>query len=171
MIRKTGIWVLALVLAACGTTSKENTSDGSLVFEKRSEGSYIPEEVTNNLFAKRRSKLSNLYSDGPSWFSFRIEEPFQELSIKLNGKQSSYKLDWSTQAEEESKEVLPLQNVNQGDFIVDIVLNPGEVTVYFNEGLESFSFKTEAQTIDAKVEVYLDGELRDLPGILYDIGV
>ena len=171
MIRKIGIWVLFGVLTACGTTSNESSSESSLKFEKRSEGSYIPDDVKANLFSKRRSKLSNLYSDGPSWFSFRIEEPFNKPTIKLAGQQSSYRMDWSTQAGEESEDALPLQNVNQGDFMVDVLLSPGEVTVFFNEGLESFTFKTESQAIDAKVEVYLNGELRDLPGVLYDIGV
>lgn len=173
MIKKIGIWLLIGALVACGTVSNEseNSGESSLSFEKRSEGSYIPDAVINNLAGKRRSKLSSLYSDGASWFSFRIKEPFKNLRIGLKGQQSSYVMDWSTQVDEQSEDVLPLRNVNQGDFMVDVVLNPGEVTVFFNEGLESFSFKTETQTIDAKVEVYLDGELRDLPGVLYDIGV
>lgn len=174
MIKKLCISLLTALLLGCSSSGNESSSEegnSSLVLEKSEEGAYISEEVMNNLAGKRRSKLSNLYSDGPSWFSFRIEKPFEELKISLSGKKLSYQMTWDTQADKASEVPIPLSNINQGDFIVDMVLTPGQIQVFFNEGVESFLFKTDSQAIDAKVEVYLDGELQDLPGVLYDIGV
>lgn len=174
MIRNLSIWILVGIFMSCGSSDQERSGSGktnSITFEKRSEGIYISDDVMANLAAERRSKLSKLYSDGSSWFSFRIEEPFDELEIVLIGKQSSYSMSWNAQSEENNKKVLPFKKVNLGDFNIDILLTPGQVEVFFNEGLESFLFSTESQKIEARVEVYLDGELRDIPGALYDIGV
>ncbi|WP_420575199.1 hypothetical protein [Ekhidna sp.] len=175
MVKKLCICVLTGFLMGCGSSGNESTGSSEMnsspVLQEKTEGSYIPEEVMSNLAGKRRSKLSNLYSDGPSWFSFRIEEPFRELNINLVGKKLSYKMAWDTEADSDSDNPLPLSNMNQGDFMVDVVLTPGQVQVFFNEGMESFLFNVDSEKIDARVEVYLDGEYRDLPGVLYDIGV
>lgn len=174
-MKKLGICVLAGLLLGCGSSGNESagsaTENSSPILKEKTEGNYIPAEVMSNLAGKRRSKLSNLYSDGPSWFSFRIEEPFRELNINLLGKKLSYKMAWDTEADSDSDNPLPLSKMNQGDFMVDIVLTPGQVQVFFNEGMESFLFNVDSEKIDARVEVYLDGEYRDLPGVLYDIGV
>ncbi|WP_370086242.1 hypothetical protein [Ekhidna sp.] len=176
MVRNLSIWLLTAALLGC--TSSENESSGteevsnSITFETKVDDTYIPEDVISSIISKRRSKLSNLYSDGASMFNFKIEKEFTELKIILVGKQSSYTMRWSAQSTEGNKNVLPFSNVNQGDFVVDVLLaSPGQIQVFFNEGLESFVFKTENRPIDARVEVYLDGELNDIPGVLYDIGV
>lgn len=176
MVRNLSIWLVAVVLFSCSSSENESagTEDGSnsITFETKLNDTYIPEDVIANLAGKRRSKLSNLYSDGASIFNFTIEKEFTELKIMLIGKQSSYAMKWSAQSSEENKNVLFFNNINQGDFVVDVLLaSPGQVQVFFNEGLESFVFKTENSPIDARVEVYLDGVLHDIPGVLYDIGV
>lgn len=176
MLRNLCIWLVTAALLGCSSSGNESagTEDvsNSITFETKVVDTYIPDDVIANLTGKRRSKLSNLYSDGSSMFNFRIEKEFTELKIKLIGKQSSYTMNWSAQSSEGDKKVLLFNNVNQGDFVVDVLLaSPGQIQVFFNEGLESFVFKTENSPIDARVEVYLDGVLHDIPGVLYDIGV
>ena len=54
---------------------------------------------------------------------------------------------------------------------MDILITRKEINVFFDEGVESFAFKHEPQSLNNKLKVELDDQPRDLPGILYDIGI
>ena len=165
---------LSIMVIGCSSTASEEKSSGQTTkpeLQVRANDSYIPAEITERITSKRRARLKRLYADGPAWFQFKIEKPFQELQINLKGMQYTYSMAWSTEVDAKSEDPLPLQNVNQGDFNVDIVITKGKIEVYFNEGVETFSFNAGDQVIDARVELVLDKVIENVPGVLYDIGI
>lgn len=158
------------ILSACTSSDKEssNTSDNSsFTFDKKDVGVFIPEEVKSNLAGKRRGKLSKLYSDGSSWFSFQVAQPFQELKITF----SNQEFLWNTN-DSSSTESKFLENINLGDTLsVDMVINNSKIQFFFNEGDQSFTYDINSMESTNRVDVALDGQNVDLPGTLYDIGI
>ncbi|MEQ9008044.1 MAG: hypothetical protein RLP12_09185, partial [Ekhidna sp.] len=73
-----------IIALGCTSSEKENSgASGVVEFIKKESGTYIPENVRSNVASKRRSKLSNLTSDGESWFSLRIADPFSKVKITI----------------------------------------------------------------------------------------
>ncbi|MEQ9468341.1 MAG: hypothetical protein RLN88_13085 [Ekhidna sp.] len=175
MIKKTALWILVGFLSACTSSDKESSgSDESstFTFEKKVTGVFIPDDIQSNLAGKRRGKLSKLYADGPSWFSFQVPYPFEKLQITFAGQEFSWTVNESKEPGQ-SQSGLQLQNltVSDGNILIDIIVLQDNIQFFFSKGAESFIFKTDAQLPNSRIEVSLDGEPHDLPGILYDIGV
>ena len=170
------ILLISLTFVACTSTSeKSSESDtAALTLTESSSGSYISQETQDNVSSKRRGKLSSLQSDGEAWYSFQITESFEELKLELFNYSGTSALIWNTNANSNASEnSFQLDNVSMdtANFLVDVVIKKSSIQVFFNEGIESYTFNKADQSMDYKIQVSLNGESRDLPGILYDIGI
>jgi hypothetical protein len=180
MIRRCLIWMVPLIFFGCTTTDKEssgsNEFDGSVEFVKKESAVFISDELHSNVSSKRRSRLSNLTSDGEAWFSLRIADSFTKIKITIANDMKPAELMWVVNGDQEdltknNQFALSSVDVNKGELIVDILITRKEIKVFFDEGLESYTFKHQLPSLNNRIKVSLDDENRDLPGILYDIGI
>ncbi|WP_425391179.1 hypothetical protein [Ekhidna sp.] len=169
MIKKLSIVIMAALILGCTSSSNEssNQDSGLIPLEKVEGSAYISDEIHSNITSKRRGKMNKLQADGPAWFSFRLEKSFQELQIIISNNTGSTDFIWPVE------DILGSNEGNQDDSAdvnVDVLITAEKVEIFFNENIR-FSFPDDLTATNNSIEVYLDGELQNLPGILYDIGL
>ena len=134
------------------------------------------------IVGKRRTKLSRLITDGPSWFNLTIDQPFQELEIVISDNTSDLRILWDTNANKISMsgsslmsqnltEQILTNSISKENLSVDILIDHASVDLFFNNGEYAAGILTLPDTFFSKIEVFLDGEKYDPRGILYDIGI
>lgn len=134
------------------------------------------------IVGKRRTKLSRLITDGPSWFNLSIDQSFQKLEIVISDNSSDLKILWDTNTSKISMSGSALMSQNLAEqtmtgsisnenLSVDIIIDHASVDLFFNNGEYSAGILTLPDTFFSKIEVFLDGEKYDARGILYDIGI
>ncbi len=135
----------------------------------------------DEIVGKRRTKLARLLTDGPSWFSFTIDQEFEKLEILISDASSEVKITWN---ESDNKIVLSGSalasateeqrletDIKTSNLKVDILIDHASVDLFFNDGKYANSILTLPDTFFSKIEVYLDGTKYDARGVLYDIGL
>ncbi len=169
MIRKDLVIIAAALLLGCTSSTKESTDTVDTPLEK-SVGSYIPEDILSTVTSKRRGKLKRLEADGAAWFSFNLTDNFKELKIIITNKEGSTEFIWPVADIRQTSENVQIQNEYSEELIkVDLLIIENEVKFYFNEYIR-FSYNENLISSSNMIEVYLDQELKDLPGVLSDIG-
>jgi len=174
MIRQINLLLISLAFVACTSTSEKSNESNTqaLTLSESSSGSYISQETRDKVSSKRRGRLSSLQSDGEAWFSFQINESIKELKLELINNTGISVLIWGTDDNtHENSFKLDQVSLDTANFLVDIVIKKSSIQVFFNEGIDSYTFNKVDQSMDYKIQVSLNGESRDLPGILYDIGI
>ncbi|SNT29590.1 hypothetical protein SAMN05421640_3259 [Ekhidna lutea] len=170
MISKYSIWVVAGLFLACSSSGGESRST-SLKLEKSESGTYINDDVKSSVSSKRRGKLNRLQADGPAWFSFKVPNTFQKLNLQFsNGSSITWKVAGTENLEDDDSLPLNIKNSDSTETMIDVVITPPTVKIFFNEGEENFIFNASSFSVETKLEVYLDEEIYDTPGILYDLG-
>ena len=143
---------------------------------------YISENFKNLATSKRRSRLSQLYSDGPAWFSFKVDQTFSNMRLAMANEQSSLRIIYNSQ---EKTVTIDRSLISTGDtdtYIipaeisselksVDILVDLQTIELFFNKGELFHTFHINSPTYLNYVEVYLDEEKYDAQGVLYDIGI
>ncbi|MEP0984227.1 hypothetical protein [Ekhidna sp.] len=168
MIKNLSVLIIAALLMGCSTPSNEQTNDNesqkSIPLVK-AEGSFIPEDIRSNVTSKRRGKLKGLKSDGEAWYSFQVVAPFENLKIVITNSRGVTDFIWPIEDIISNLDSLnTVQNIK-----VDMVFTEESVLVFFGESIR-FSFEENLLAADTRIEVYTDGEFRDIPGVLYDVG-
>lgn len=136
----------------------------------------------SQLVGKRRAKLSKLFTDGPSWYHFTVEESFEEMEIVISDESSNLKfvlnksnksisISGSSLAANETVDQYLNNNIVTENFDVDILIDHASVDVFLNDGAYSTNILSIPDSFFSKVEIYLDGKKYDARGVLYDIGI
>lgn len=133
------------------------------------------------IVGKRRSTLSRLKTDGPSWYQFRVDKDFSKMEIKLLDDASDLRITWDRNKQEVNIDgsaligdmmSYPFQSTYQGEnLLIDILIDHASVDIFINDGEYSTNLMTNPAPFFTQVQVKLDGEEYDARGILYDLGV
>ncbi|WP_462250230.1 GH32 C-terminal domain-containing protein [Ekhidna sp.] len=140
------------------------------------------ESFSNEIVGKRRAKLNRLFTDGPSWYSFYANRAFNKMEIVITDNSSELRITWnksenninvngSALASENVSEILLASDYSQETITVDILIDHASVDLFLNKGAFATTILTFPDTFFSKVEVFLDDEMYDANGVLYDIGI
>lgn len=154
----------------------------SLSLEEGQLKLYPSNTFDDEIVGKRRTKLAKLFTDGPSWYSFRIDQEFDEVEIVVSDNSSEIKFSWdknenkvlisgSALASKESIEKILGTNIETTNLKVDILVDHASVDLFLNNGAYATTILSIPDTFFSGVQVFLDGEKYDARGVLYDIGL
>ncbi|MEO9870847.1 GH32 C-terminal domain-containing protein [Ekhidna sp.] len=131
---------------------------------------------------KRRGKLSKLVAEGPSWYSFTIDQKFSNLKMILNDPASSMNMEWDTERKiikfDRSKssigdlEIIESNlSIDPDNLKVDILIDHDVIDIFFNDGEAYFSISVKPFSFFSEVQIYLDDKKYDARGVLFNIGI
>ncbi len=142
----------------------------------------IGDNLKKLISSKRRSRLSQLSGDGPSWFSFRIDEDFNQMRISVSNEHFFSRIEYDSQKKDVTIDRTSI-STGKKDFYtvhlerdinlenVDIVVDYRAIYISFDDGIFFHTFHINTPNYLNLVEVYLDGKKYDARGVLYDIGI
>lgn len=147
--------------------------------------SFPVQEISLSLAAKRRGKLDLLKSSASNWYSFTSVSSVQEVEITISNEgsekltlkydQSAFTLDRSKSGLTEFNDfsgMITTEYANIGDTIqFDLFIDRSSVEIFINEGQVQFSSLVYPRNSYKSVSLIVDGELRNIPAILYDVEV
>lgn len=168
MIKRLGFLAFVALLISCTSSSNEdsnNSAEKEFIPLAKTEGSNIPDNYRSAVTSKRRGKLKGLKSDGNAWYNFKVNQPFENLKIVITNSNGITDFIWPIE-----NIISNLDSLNTSQNIkVDLLITSENVQVFFDENIR-FSFEENLVASDNRIEVYLDGEFVDIPGVLYDLG-
>ncbi len=175
----------AVFLAKNASTNEQLptfTTPRSIIFDGEALKLFLAESFSNEIVGKRRAKLNRLFTDGPSWYSFNVNKAFNKMEIIISDNTSELRITWnksennikingSALASENVSEIPLSSDYSQETAAVDILIDHASVDLFLNKGAFTTTVLTFPDTFFSKVEVFLDDEMYDPNGILYDIGI
>ena len=169
MFKSIGRLLLISTLIACTSSPNESANGASTEFQglKKELNVSIPEVYSQKVSGKRRGRLNSLKTSGTSWFSFKLEKPSNKLKIVIINTEGNTEFVWPidniTVNNMDANEQMGSKETIQVDIIID-----QQIQFYFDNQIK-YSSDQNFQSMNNKIEVYLDNISQNIPVTSYNL--